>query len=264
MSGDMKPTVLVEARHGALPFKKLIGVLKDLLMDVNIEFTPSHIRIAGMDPEKLTVTQLHILHLDHYSCVEEHVRVGINLQYLFKMLRGVTSNHTIELSVNRSTPTILNIHVANSDSNVSGFTSICTMDLPDEKIVMPNKPCESALIVDAKELLKAVREMSLMSRQITFGYGGDNLTLAATGNVGVARVTIGPSEGKLKWINRTLDADSAVYFTKFMEKMIRPDITDAIDIYFVKGSPLVFQFSDHDHLGVFEFALAPVPSIKSS
>lgn len=264
MADEIKPTSIMEARHGALPFKKLIGVLKDLLMDVNIEFTPSHIRIAGMDPEKLTVTQLHILHLDHYSCVEDHVRVGINLQYLYKMLRGVTSNHTIELTIDRQTPTVLGVHVANSESNVSGHTSLCTMDLPDEKIVMPSKPCESALIVDTKELLKAVREMSLMSRQITFGYSGEELTLMASGNVGVARVTIGPSDDKLQWINRTLDADHAVYYTKFLEKMIRPDITDSIDIYFVKGSPLVFQFSDHDHLGVFEFALAPVISIKQS
>lgn len=257
----IKPDVLVYLKHKALPIKKILGVLKDMLTDVNIEFGNCCV-IEGLDPEKVTATRLHLLHVEEYVCMESDIRVGVYLSYLHKMLRGVTPQHELEMTIKRDTPSVLEIIVTNPDKNTRSFTAVKSIEIPRESISIPTAEYESGVTVMTKDLQRAIREVALLSKKVCFGYSGDNLTLIASGNLGVANISIGPTPTGMIWHKRTRDSSHAFYFTKFLEKIIRPDISDTIDIYFTHDKPMVLQYSDRDYLGVFEFAVAEIPEPK--
>lgn len=255
---DIKPDILVQLRHKAQPFKRVLGVLKELLTDVNILFDRTQIRIGGVDPEKLVVTQLSLLHFEEYSCVEDGIRVGVYVSYLHKMLRGVGPNHIIEMMIKRDTPNVLEITVLNPEKNTRSFTAVRSMDLPLEKVDIPSVDFESMVTVPMREFQKALREVSLLSKRVCLGYTGDIIQLIASGPMGVANLAIGPTPDGLVWHQQTGEGSHGIYFTKFIEKLVKPDVSDTIDINFRKGFPLVFQYSDKDYLGVFQFAIAEI------
>jgi len=267
MTADMdmsiiQPDILVQVKNKALPLKRIFGVLKDMLTDVNIEFG-NQVVIEGTDPEKVAATRLHLMHLEEYLCTEGDIRIGVYLSYLYKMLRGVTYEHELELVIHRSTPKVLEVTITHPSKNTRSFTAIKSIDIPHEIIEIPNDYHDATLTVSSKDFQKAIREATLISKRVCLGYRGDTLSVVASGNIGVCNVSIGCNDNLqtpvLEWHNRSNDSFAGLYFSKFIDKIIRPDISDTIDIYFTKGRPLIFQYSDKDFLGVFEFAVAEIP-----
>ena len=255
----MKPDVIVYLKNRAQPFKRILGVLKDILTDVNILFKPSEVYIGGVDPEKLVATELSLYHLEEYSCVEPDVRIGVYLSYLHKMLRGVGPSHVIEMTIERSTPHVLGILVTDVEKNTRSFTAIKSMDIALERVNIPDVEFDSIVSVPTAEFQKALRETGLVSKRVCLGYTGENrIQLVASGPLGVANVSLGPTDGGLTWFKKTVDSSHGLYFAKFIEKFVKPDVSESIDISFKKGFPLMFQYSDKDYLGVFRFAIAEI------
>lgn len=254
----LAPESLVFLKHKAKPLKRILGVLKESLTDVNILFNRTDIRIEGIDPEKLTVTQLWLQNFEEYTCVEDGVRIGLYMAYLYKILRAVGPTDIIEMAVERSTPNVLAVTVTNIDKNTRSFTAIKSMDLPLEKVDVPDVDFDSMVTVPMSDLQRALREVSLLSKRVCFGHSGDNIQLIASGPIGVANLVIGPTANGLVWHKQAGESSHGLYFTKFIEKFIKPDVSDSVDIYFKKGFPLVFQYSDRDYLGVLRFAVAEI------
>lgn len=255
----VKPDVLVYLKNRAQPLKRILGVLKDILTDVNILFKPSEVYIGGVDPEKLVATEVSLYHFDEYSCVESDIHIGVYMSYLYKMLRGVGPNHIIEMTIERSTPHVLGILVTDVEKDTRSFTAIKSMDIPLERVNIPDVEFASVVGVPTGVLQKALRETALISKRVCLGYTGENrLQLIASGPLGVANISLGPTEGGLTWHKKTEDSAHGLYFTKFIEKLIKPDVSETVDISFQKGFPLTFQYSDKDYLGVFRFAIAEI------
>lgn len=253
---SMEPSILVELKHKALPFKKIIGVMKDMLSEVNLQFGNSLV-IEGVDPEQISAMRVHVTSLNEYYSVDGNTRIGIYLGYFHKLLRGVTAKHDLTLTIHRETPQILEVMVSHPETNVQSFTSIKSINVPMFFISIPETSL-SVAVVPAKELQKAVREMGLLSKRLSLGYTDDKLSLVASGNVGVGHVSISPSEKGLQWIKRDSEPLHRFYFSKYLEKIIRPDISELVDLNFGIDQPLVIQYSDRDYLAVFEFALADI------
>lgn len=255
----LKPDVIVYLKHRAQPFKRILGVLKDILTDVNILFKPSEVYIAGVDPEKLVATEVSLYHFEEYSCVESDIHIGVYMSYLYKMLRGVGPSHVIEMSIERSTPHVLGITVTDVEKNTRSFTAIKSMDIPLERVNIPDVDFDSMVQVPMNIFQKALRETALISKRVCLGYTPESkIQLVASGPLGVANILLGPSDGGLTWYKKTEDSSHGLYFTKFIEKFVKPDVSETVDISFKKGFPLMFQYSDKDYLGVFRFAIAEI------
>lgn len=255
----IKPEVIVSLKHRAEPLKRVLGVLKDILTDVNILFKPGEVYIAGIDPEKLVASELILFQFEEYSCVEPDVRIGVYLAYLYKMLRGVGPSHLVEMTIERSTPNVLGILVTDPEKDTRSFTAVKSMEIPLEHVSIPDVDFDSVVSVPTRDLQKALRETSLISTRVCLGYTLENrIQLISSGPVGVANITLGPNNNGLTWYKKTEDSSHGLYFNKFIQKVVRPDVSAMVDISFKKGFPLMFQFSDKDYLGVFRFAIAEI------
>lgn len=255
----LRPDVLLYLKHRAQPVKRILSVLKDILTDVNILFRPTEMYIGGVDPEKLVAVEVTLMHFEQYSCVEPNLHVGVYLSYLYKMLRGVGKNHIIEMTIERSTPHVLGILVTDVVKNTRSFTAIKSMELPLETVDIPTFAFDACASVPMSELQKALRETCLISKKVCLGYTPDNrIQLVASGPVGVANISIGPSDEGMEWHKKAEDGAHGLYFTKFIEKFIKPDVSATVDIGFAKDQPLMFSYSDKDYLCVFRFAVAEI------
>lgn len=251
MEDTLKPETVVTFKHKAQPFKAVLNVLKDLMTDVNIRFEQNEIRILGVDPEKVAVIQAEIVTVEDYTCTDNNVYVGVNVPYLYKALRGVGREDTLEMQINRATPNTLEITVLTPEKTVRSSLSLKSLDVPLEQAVIPDVQYDAIATLNATDLLRALRDVSHVSKRVALGKMQDTVTLLASGPMGVSHLALRPS-----WVKYTEGPMHGLYLVRYLEKFVKPTTGKTVDICFKQDFPLVVQYTDNSYMAALSIAVA--------
>ena len=84
----------------ASAFKACFEVLKDILNDVNVYFTPEGINITTLDTARVALIRLKLSseNFEIYKCEKEEI-AGINISNTFKLLKPINSINTPAINV---------------------------------------------------------------------------------------------------------------------------------------------------------------------
>jgi proliferating cell nuclear antigen len=84
----------------ASAFKNIFEVLKDILNDVNVSFSKKGIHMLTLDNARTAMVELFLdaTQFEEYSC-EHEIIVGINTTNVFRVLKSVTTNHVLNISI---------------------------------------------------------------------------------------------------------------------------------------------------------------------
>ncbi len=98
------------------PFRILMSALKDILLETNIIFTKSGIKIINMDKTHTILVHLFLKaeNFEFYECKEEKIIVGVNILHLFKLITTIDNDDT------------LTIYIENDDYNDGTANKIAT------------------------------------------------------------------------------------------------------------------------------------------
>ena len=99
-------TVLIKTVQSSA-FRVLVEALKDILQDVNIHLDQTGIKVITMDVSQTVLVHLKLeaKHFEYYFCEKDTV-IGINLGNLFKLIKSMSNNDTLTLSISKSSSTI--------------------------------------------------------------------------------------------------------------------------------------------------------------
>ena len=112
----------------ASAFRILIEALKEFLTDVNIEFTKHEIiddeHTGGLNIIALNNSSSILVHLkldadkfDSYKCLNNKINIGINMTYLFKLIKTINNNDILTLFLDDNDINKLGIKIENSNKN---------------------------------------------------------------------------------------------------------------------------------------------------
>ena len=86
----------------ASAFKSTFEVLKDILNDVNVFFRPDGMYIVTLDTARTSLIDMHLAaeNFEEYECNQEEIIAGINISNTFKLLKTITNNDVLRISIN--------------------------------------------------------------------------------------------------------------------------------------------------------------------
>lgn len=128
-----EPILLVKTVQANV-FSLLNEALKDILYEVNFKFTETGIVIKAMNisHSQFVYLNLEASKFETYVC-KRPITVGIDMVYLYKLIRGVTNDDVLVLSLNESNTSSLKISIINEYTNISKNYDLKLLDIDEQE-----------------------------------------------------------------------------------------------------------------------------------
>lgn len=243
------------------PFKNLTEALKDILKDVNIEFSEDGMKLVTLDP----ATQTILVHLKleaekfvEYKC-EEKIVIGINLTNFYKLIKTITNNDTLTLFIDKNNKHQLGIRIENGDKNTLTTYSLNLMEIDENTLEIDPPEFQSIVVLPSNEFNTVCKNMSLLSETIEIKSIGSQLIFSCKGEFAEQETIMGETDKGMKY-EHTSQSDNIIqgyYNAKHMMLFAKcTSINNNLKMYLKNSYPLVIAFKVGD-LGTLKLALAP-------
>lgn len=243
-------------------FKTLIESLKDILQDVNIEFTEERIKILSMDSTQTILVHLKLdaTNFEYYYCKNKTI-VGVNMPNLFKIIKTLSINDTLTLFMEESDPNTLGIAIINGDKNKKTTVRFKLIDLDVVDIKLPATKFESILTMPSDEFNKICRDMSPLTDVIEIKSVGNQLILGGTGDFANQETILGEQDCDNGLVFKLKNNENMIiqgyYNLKHLQLFAKcTSLCNSIELYMKNNYPLVIKFGVGS-LGNLTLALAP-------
>lgn len=240
-----------------LQFKSLLECLKELLTEVNVEFVENKgIRLVSIDPGNIAMVHLVINALEFFYALGT-VTAGINMAFLYKMIRSLTSGDFMEWRIYEDSPHQMHIELSNNERQTRTINTIKLLDLDEVDISIPHVEFDRVVSMPSSELAKHIREMVSISNFITIRGTSTTLEFIAEGDMASSHITIKPTASGLNWKHsETVDDIEGKFITKYLEKFSKATPDQNVEIFLKKDFPLVARYELS--IGTLRFVVAPV------
>mgnify|MGYP000461555732 CR=1 FL=1 len=239
----------------ATQVKALMDVLKDLLSEATLRFDAEGFTLVTMDPSHVGMIHLRVNRLEHYK--GETFNAGVDIPYLYKILRSATGNHHLEGYVLWTNPEVLHLKLENADKRTHVLHHIKLLDLPVETITIPEVDFDLVLSMPCAELQRAVKELDHVSNILTVRCQGNVLQFLGSGDHGETCVEIAPSPSGLTWVHRDplVETFEGSFFLRYVSKFSRGSVDPTVQIFLRHKFPLILRFQLT--IGSLRFCVAP-------
>ena len=194
----------------ANPFRILIEALKEFLTDVNIEFIkPSSTNEGGLSIIALNNSSSILVHLklfaknfDEFNCKNEQINIGVNMTYLFKLIKTINNTDILTLFLDDSDINKLGIKIENSDKNYISTYKLNLMDLDKTIYSIPPTDFTTIITMSTHEFHKICKDLSIISDTVEIKSYKKKLIFTATGDIASNEVICGETNNGLKIISK--------------------------------------------------------------
>ena len=122
----------------ASAIKSTFEVLKDILNDVNVYFKPDGMTITSLDTARVALVDVFLSadNFDEYVC-ENSITAGINITNTFKLLKTITNNDVLSLSV--SSKEFMDIEITSEAKKTTTKFQLKLLDINENRIEVPSQ-----------------------------------------------------------------------------------------------------------------------------
>ena len=242
----------------ASAFRILIEALKEILTDANFEFDQYGLKIVAMDSTHTVLVHLriHDQNLEKYYC-KDKLLLGINLLNLYKLVKIMSNNDILKLSVNEENTCVLNIEIENSEKNSITKFKLNLMDLSDSKIVVPAPEFKSVITMPSIDFQKICRDMYNIADEIEIKSVGKQLIFSCDGQFAYQETCIGASNNGLTFIQNEENIIQGVYSLKYLVLFSKcTNLCNSVELFLKNDYPLITKYNIAS-LGEIKLCLAP-------
>ena len=150
----------------ASAFKSCFEVLKDILNDVNVYFDSDGIKITTLDTARAALVDIHLHaeNFEHYECDQKEFVAGINIANTYKLLKPITNNDTLTISM--ESREFLNFRIDNeSKRSVTDF-KLKLLDIDEDQIELPKIETRVTTVLPSVDFQRICRDMSSLASDI--------------------------------------------------------------------------------------------------
>ncbi len=254
---DGRPLELLMQTSQCLQFKSLIECLKELLIEVNVDFIQDKgMRLVSIDPGRVGMVHLDVNNIEFFYA-RGTVTAGLSMKHLYHMIRSMTSGDFMEWRIFEDEPHRMEIELSNSERRTKTVNSIKLLDLDVEDITIPQVEFDRVVSMPSSELSKHVREMATVSPYITIRGTRTTLELIAEGEMSRSHITIEPTASGLNWRHSEDGGDiEGKYFAKYIEKFTKNSLASNVELFLKNNYPLIMRFEVS--IGCLRCCIAPI------
>ena len=246
-------TAIVSLTIDSTTLKNSVDVMKDIVTEVNLVFDVSGMHVTSQDPDKCTILKYDLpkavcleYNFNGVEGSEERLYIGVHMGHLYKMIRNAPNGSNITMSVNENTAQTLKLSIE-SPFKIS-YISIQSLIIPVVEPVFPQVVYNAVCEVPTATLQRVVRDLAFLSRKISIGYTAETptmLTIASAGDLSTTSVSLCPSTDGLVWAYVDGESFYQKFFSKHIEKFLKPSFSSTISLSFGADAPLLFDYSNN-------------------
>ena len=240
----------------ASAFRILIEALKEFLTDVNIEFTKHEIiddnHTGGLNIIALNNSSSILVHLkldaekfDSYTCANDKINIGINMTYLYKLIKTINNNDILTLFLDDNDINKLGIKIENSNKNYMSTYKLNLMDLDKNIYNIPPTEFNTIITMATGEFHKICKDLSMIADTVEIKSYQKKLIFTAKGEIASNQVICGETSNGLKIIQKNnddiiqgvYDLKNLILFTKCT------NLCTNVEIYMKNDYPIVIKYN---------------------
>jgi len=166
----------------ASAFKSTFEVLKDILNDVNVFFRPDGMYIVTLDTARTSLIDMHLAaeNFEEYECDQEEIIAGINISNTFKLLKTITNNDVLRISINCKE--YMNIEIISENKKTQSNFQLKLLDINESRIEVPDVEMTTITTLPSADFQRLCRDMSNIGTEIEIQRCGKNIQLKCNGD----------------------------------------------------------------------------------
>ena len=166
----------------ASAFKSTFEVLKDILNDVNVFFRPDGMYIVTLDTARTSLIDMHLAaeNFEEYECNQEEIIAGINISNTFKLLKTITNNDVLRISINCKE--YMNIEIISENKKTQSNFQLKLLDINESRIEVPDVEMTTITTLPSADFQRLCRDMSNIGTEIEIRRCGKNIELKCNGD----------------------------------------------------------------------------------
>jgi len=165
----------------ASAIKSTFEVLKDILNDVNIYFKPDGVYITTLDTARTSLVDMFLSadNFEEYSCDTEIV-AGINVTNTFKLLKSITNNDVLMMSI--ECREFMNIEIHNDTKKTCTKFALKLLDINENQIEVPAMNMTTVTPMPSVDFQRICRDMYNIGTDIEISRNGHLFSLNCEGD----------------------------------------------------------------------------------
>ena len=246
-------------------FKILIEALKEIVVDVNMEFSNECIRIVKMDVTKTVLVSLvlkaeNFAESGYYKCdytKENPLTLGVNIFYLFKLLKTLNNDDILSFQVDDENPGVLDIRLENSAKSSVTKYLLNLIEIDEESLDIPEIDFDTVITYNAASFQKVIKDMSNLSQTIEIKSYNKQLIFSCQGDFASQETTIGEDTDDIKFNKNTDSIFQGCYLSKNLLSFTKcTNLCNNITIKLKNDVPLIITYTAGS-LGKITLVIAP-------
>ena len=240
-------------------FRTLIEAIKEILTEANLEFDSTGMKVIDLDETHtvLTYLRLHADRFEYFYCPAKYV-LGINMLYLFRLIKTLSNNDSLTLFLPASNPNRLGIRAENAEKGTTNTWMMKLFDTNVENIVLPNIAFTSIIHMPSADFQKICRDFNALAekREITSS-NSDLIFRCVVDFVDGETVMMSTQQGGIEVHRNTTEIVQGIFELKYLVLFTKcTNLCASTQIHLKNDLPLVLRYMVAN-LGEVRLMLAP-------
>ena len=228
-------------------FRTLIEGLKEILAEANIEFDATGIRIIDVDETHVVLTYLRLNadKFEYFYCPSKFI-LGVNMIYLFKLIKTLSNTDSLTLFLPASNPNKLGIKAENAEKQTTNTWMMKLFDTNVENIEMPNIQFTSIINMPSSDFQKICRDFNALAEKLEITCSGSDLIFRCIGDyVDGETVILSESQTgvKVQKLGSATEIVQGIFELKYLTMFTKcTNLCPSIELYLKNDYPLVLRY----------------------
>ena len=233
----------------ATTIKLVIDALKEILMDVNLEFNNTGMKIIAMDNTHIVLIHLKLEadKFEKFFC-EKKIFVGINMLKLHMLIKTITNNDVLSLFILKSDPNILGINIENIEKNVKTTYKLSMLDIDVLNVEIPPVAFNTIITMPSIYLQKIIRDMHNIAEYIEIKNIEGTLFLNCNGDFCSQETILGTEKSQNITIKKNEEVDheiiQGIFSLKYLSIFTKcTNLCSTVEIYLKNSYPIILMYT---------------------
>ena len=232
----------------ASTIKSVIDAMKEILMDVNLEFDENGMKIVALDNTHIVLIhlKLHAEKFESYYCMKK-LYVGINMLKFHMLIKTIQNGDILSLFIHKNDPNILGITIENNEKNVKTTYKLSMLDIDVINVDIPPADFNTIITMPSTYLQKIIRDMHNLAEYIEIKNIGEKLILSCQGEFCCQETILATETQNIQIKNNEKNSQEiiqGVFSLKYLSIFTKcTNLCSTVEIYLKNSYPIILQYS---------------------
>lgn len=249
-------------------FKTLLSALKEILIDTNIIFQESGMKIINMDKSHTLLISmcLEADKFQEYVCSQNKIIIGVNIGQLYKLINSADVQDTLTIYIdkrdyNEGNVSYLSINLENGIIRQSKTQKLKLIETEIQELQCPCITYSAIITLPSNDFQKIIRDLSSISEKLEIKSVGNELIFKSEGSFAKSEIVREETENNMVYTSKhnANKIITGVFSLKNLQYFIKcSGLCPVIELYLDNEKPLCIKYNVAS-LGYIKFSLSSLP-----